>query len=127
MNAALEELESNVKFCGNHILKKNEVVQMKSINAVIRITDAEEEVEFIDLEARNAFSEKKVTISMTECAGFNYCRLRYTMINNNIVEVNCPHCDVVKTWDHFIKCKEKASIRREFVKELVSELVKNKP
>ena len=44
-----------------------------------------------------------------------------------MVEANCLHCNVVETWDHIIKCKETASIRREFVKELVSELIKNKP
>ena len=49
------------------------------------------------------------------------------MINNNMVEANCPHCNRVETWDHVIKCRETIQLRREFVRELVVDLVRNKP
>ena len=44
-----------------------------------------------------------------------------------MVEAYYLRCDQVETWDHVIKCRETISLRKEFVKDLVVELVKNKP
>ena len=67
-------------------------------------------------------------MSIIKCAhGYNHYRLRHAMINNNLVEANCPHCNQVKMWDHMIKCCEIKALRREFIQELVIELVKVKP
>ena len=52
--------------------------------------------EFIDLEARNDFGANKVTTSMIKCTNeFNHYGLRYAMINNYIIEANCPKCNHV--------------------------------
>ena len=71
---------------------------------------------------------KKVTTSMIKCAyGYNYYRLRNTMINNDIVEAHCSRCNQVETQNYVIKYKEMMSLRKEFIKDLVIVLVKNKP
>ena len=44
-----------------------------------------------------------------------------------MVEAQYPRCEQVETWDHVIKCRETISLRKEFVKDLVVTLVKNKP
>ena len=45
--------------------------------------------DFVDLEARDSFKSYKVIISTIKCAhGFNHYRLRYTMINVNLIEAN---------------------------------------
>ena len=65
---------------------------------------------------------------MIKCAHrFNHYGLREAMINNNMVETAYPRCKKIETQDHIIKCKEIIAIRKEFIKELVVELVKNKP
>ena len=83
---------------------------MRLTTTVIRIADAEEEErehalrkygqkeEFIDLDARNAFSAKKVTTSMIKCANdFNHYSTRHTKINNNMIEANYPLCNSEET------------------------------
>jgi len=105
-NIELEEARDNIKYYGNYVLSKNDIVQMRSTNAVLRIVDAMEEekshakkkygykADFIDLEARNAFSTNKVTTSMIKCAnGFNHYGLRHAMINKEMIEANCPCCN----------------------------------
>jgi len=113
---------------------------MRPRKEVLRVIDAKEEEkrytrkkygykeDFIDLEARNTFCPNKVTTSMIKCAHrYNHYWLRHAMINNNLVEANCPRCNQVEMWDHVIKyCKTKV-MRREFIRELVIELVKVKP
>ena len=80
------------------------------------------------MDARNAFSAKKVTTSVIKCAnGFNHYGIRHAKINNNVIEANCPLCNSEETWEHVIKCRETMQLRREFMKELVVELVNNKP
>ena len=82
--------------------------------------------EFIDKEARNAFQTGKVMTSMIKCAhGFNHYGLREAMINNDMVESMCPRCEIVETWDHVIKCQNAIELRKEFMKEIVIELVRN--
>ena len=136
----LELNESNIKFYGCYSLKKEGIVQMRPIKEVLRVIDVKEEEkryawkkyrykeDFIDLEARNTFCANKVMTSMIKCAHrYNHYGLRHAMINNNLVEANCPHCNQVKTWDHVIKCCKTKTLRREFIQELVIELVKVKP
>ena len=99
-----EEIESetqhnNIKYYWLYAVKKDGIVQMRSIKEVIRIIDAKEEEkryaikkygykeEFIYLEVRNTFHINEVTTSIIKCANrFNYYSLRYAMINNNIIE-----------------------------------------
>ena len=111
-------------------------MQLRSIKEVIRIIDVREEekkyvnkkfrykADFIDIEARNSFQMSKVTISMIKYAnGYNYYELRDVMINNYMVEAYYLKCNLVETWDHVIKCREAISLRKEFIKGLVVELV----
>jgi len=49
------------------------------------------------------------------------------MINNDMVEATCPRCEKVETWDHVIKCEKTIALRKQFIKELVIELARNKP
>ena len=81
----------------------------------------------MDMKARNAFRIRKVVTSMIKFShGFNYYRLRETMINNNMVEATYPRCEKIETQNHVIKYKETITLRKEFIKELVVEVAKNK-
>ena len=81
--------------------------------------------EFVDTEARNLFQASKVTTSMVKCAnGCDHYGLRHSMINNNLIESNCPRCNQVETWDHVIRCNETIEIRKDFIKELLKDLLK---
>ena len=65
---------------------------------------------------------------MIKCAcGYNHYGLRDALTNNNMVEANHPWCNQTEIWDHVIRCSHTMHIRRDFIKELVEELVKNKP
>ena len=84
--------------------------------------------DFIDVEARNTFQVNKVITSIIKCAhGCNHYGLRDALINNNVVEANCPQCDQLETSDHVIRHSHTIKMRREFIKELATELVKKKP
>ena len=49
------------------------------------------------------------------------------MINNNIAEATCPRHEKDEILDYVIKSEERNALRKEFIKDLVVELVKNKP
>ena len=52
----------------------------------------------IDIEARNAFLAKKVMASVLKCAsGYNYYGVRHTLINNDMIEENCPKYNEIET------------------------------
>ena len=46
------------------------------------------------------------------------------MINNNLVEANCPQCNQIEMRDHVVKFGETTQLRKDFIMELLSELVK---
>ena len=84
---------------------------------MIRIIDRREEekkyvkkkfgykADFIDIEARNSFQTNKIIISIIKCAHrYNHYSLRDVMINENMVEANCPWCNQIEMWDYVIKC-----------------------
>ena len=132
--------ENNIKFYGSYSVKRKGELQSRAIKEVIRIVDAREKEkehalkkhgckkEFVDMEARNDFKIGKVTTSMIKCAhGHNHYGLREAMINNNMVEATCPRCEKVETWNHVIKCEKTIALRKQFIKELVIELARNKP
>ena len=48
------------------------------------------------------------------------------MINNNIAEATCPRHEKDEILDYVIKSEERNALRKEFIKDLVVELVKNK-
>ena len=121
-------------------MKRNGELQSRATQEVVRTIDAREKEEehankkyghrkeFIDMEARNVFQTGKVTTSMIKCAhGFNHYGLREAMMNNNMVESTCPRCEKVETWDHVTKCQNTIELRKEFIKEIVIELARNKP
>ena len=112
-------------------------MQMRSIKEILRVIDAREEekkqaqkklgykTNFVDLEARDSFKAYKVTTSTIKCTyGYNHYGLRYTIINNNLIEAHCLRCNQVETWDHVVRCSETIEIRKEFILELLIELVK---
>lgn len=43
-----------------------------------------------------------------------------------MIDDHCPRCQEVETWDHVIKCKETIILRKEFMKKLLLELLKNR-
>ena len=64
---------------------------------------------------------------MIKCAhGFNQFGLRDSMINENMVEVYCPRCDSIETWDHVIRYPEMIAMRKKFMEKLLLEMLKNR-
>ena len=131
--------ESNIKCYGRCSTMKARIFQMRSIKEILRVIDSKKEerkqaqkklackVDFIDLEARNLFAAGKVTTSITKCAsGFNYYGLRHAMINDNIVEATCLQCNQVKIQDYVVRCREIIELRKEFMHELLTEMLKVK-
>ena len=85
-------------------------------------------LDFINLETWNAFPIKEVTLSVVKCAyRFNHYGVRDAMINNKIIGEEYPRCSKVEAWDHIIKYKEIKYLRKTFVKDLLKEMIKNKP
>jgi len=81
--------------------------------------------EFIDLEARNTFKSKDVTPSVIKCAyRYNQYRVRDAMINGKLTGMECPRCNEDEMWDHVIKCRAVRHMQRQFIKNLVKELLK---
>jgi len=55
-------------------------------------------LDFIDLEARNAFSTKKFTLLFIKCVyRYNHYGIRNIIINNSMVGNDYPRCSKVKT------------------------------
>ena len=55
-------------------------------------------LDFINLEARNAFPIKELILSVIKCTHrFNYYGVRDGMINNKIIGEECPRCSEVET------------------------------
>ena len=130
----------NSKFLGYCALKVKCKIVTNSVHKVIRITDARIveyqyvskkygiELDFIDLEARNTFPIKEVILSVIKCAHeSNYCRVRDMMINNKMIGEEYPRCSKVETWDYVIKYNETKYLRKIFIKDLLKEMIKNKP
>ena len=94
-----------MKFYGNYGLKRNDGLQSRSTNEILRIIDAKKmenehakqkyghKNDFIDIEARNTFRVGKITTSMIKCAhGHNHYGQRDAMINLKKKEATCPRC-----------------------------------
>ena len=80
------------------------------------------------MEAKNVFQTGKVKTSMIKYTyRFNHYGLREAIINNNIVESIYLQCKKVELQDYMIKCQNTIDLRRKFIKEIVIELVRNKP
>jgi len=138
-NISSKEMTTNIRFYGNYCLKQNNEMKLKSVNEVMRISDARE-VEFeyckkklgfkydmVDLEARNAFKGGKVTTSMIKCVyGYNHYGQRDVMINDEMIDSRCPRCDMTETWEHVVQCNENKHGRPEFARDLMETLLKKK-
>ena len=133
------ERESNIKYYGRYSLMKDSIVQMRYVKEILRVIDSKEEeskqakkkleykLNFVDLEARNSFQANKVTTSVIKCAhGFNHYGLRHSMINEKLIEANCPRCNQIETWDHVVWCSDTVRLRREFITELLLDLLAEK-
>ena len=71
---------------------------------------------------------KTVTALMIKFSnGYKHYRVRNALINNNIINSECPRYSKTEMWDHIIRCKETKNLRRKFTKELTLEIIKAKP
>ena len=62
---------------------------------------------------------------MIKCAnGWNHYGLRNVLINGMTNE--CPRCSRVETQDHVIRCDDTREFRKQFIIDLLSDLMKNK-
>jgi len=139
VNCRIKERETNIKYVGKCALQIKGKIITNSVKEAIRIEDANESLReyvkekykynayFIDLKARDTFSNKKVTVSMIICSyGFNYYRVRDTGINKNLKGDKCLRYSLPKTWEHMIQCKETKQFRKKFIQELAKEMFKER-
>ena len=90
-----------MKFTGYYLLKEKDLMRNSSVKEIIRIIDAKDsertyaqekyvsKIDFINLEARNQFSGKSMTLSITKCTyRFNHYGVRDEIINKNQQAVN---------------------------------------
>ena len=62
---------------------------------------------------------------MIKCVhGYNHYGLRNSMINKNSTEETCPRCSQVKSWDHIIRCQKTAQFRKDFITNLMTDMIK---
>ena len=110
---------------------------MDSVKEVIWIVDAEDSLreyvkkkykhntEFVDIKARNAFSNKGIIASIITCShGYNYYSMRNEIINQSLIDSECPRCNKLEIWDHVIKCPTTKELQWEFIKETAKEMIK---
>ena len=103
-NIREKELETNLKFFRQCVVKVKGRVANGSIKEVIRKVDAskteyehvKEKIDcnanYVDLE-RNAFSANKSTTSIIRCAnGFNYYRMKDQIMSKNVIGSECTRC-----------------------------------
>ena len=129
----------NIKFIGSFAITQKGVIVSRSIKEAIRIIDAKKsemnyakdrfgaKIEFVDVNAREAFKTKSISTSMLKCAsGYNHYGVRHQMINNNMVGSECPRCSDPETWDHVITCHFTKQYRKKFIEDLLAELLKKR-
>ena len=132
-----QERTTNIKYVGYHAMEINDEISTNSVKEAIRNRDADiklreyasekfkHNIEFIDLEAREAFKSNEVTPSIIKCVhGYNQYGVRDAMINGRLTDMECPRCNEIETWDHVIKCRSVRHMQREFIKNLTIDLVK---
>ena len=57
---------------------------------------------------------------------YNYYGVRYALINDDMIEENCLRCNEIEMWKYVIKCTDTKKMRKEFVTELLKEIIENK-
>ena len=81
--------------------------------------------EFIDIKARNIFSNKSITASMITCSyRYNHYDVRNAMINQNLIDSECPQCNKLEIWDYIIKYPITKELQQEFIKKIAKEMIK---
>ena len=96
---------SNIKYSGCYEMKHKDIRITRSIKEGFQIIDAEKEerdymkqkflyhYEFIDFDARNAFTSGSITTAMIKCTyGFNQYASRDKIINYRATVDECPRC-----------------------------------
>ena len=134
-----KEIATNIKFVGKCALQIKGKIVTNSIKEAIRIADASSSFEehirekckhhadIVDVKARDAFQNKRVTSSMITCLrGFDHYGERDAMINKMMTTMECPLCNEKETWEHAVQCRETKSQRKEFIKDLAKELFKER-
>ena len=102
-------MQTNIKYVGQCSLKVEGKLSINSIQETVRIIDgikAERNqlkkklkyYDIIDLEARNAFPSKKISATVIKCASrYNHYRVRYAMINKDLIEEACLRFNETET------------------------------
>ena len=66
-------------------------------------------------------------LSMISCVyGFNHYGVREVLLNNNMKGNKCPWCSEIETWNRVIKYKKTKDIRRKYIVDLATVLLKDK-
>jgi len=131
---ASNPIPTNIKHYGSYAIKRYGRIHCKAVKEIIRITDAEieeynytkekyeNEIDFINLKAREAFENGINTVTLKCCYGFNAIGIRDNKINEGTMVVDCPRYGESKTWKHIILCNENHYRRAELIYELETKL-----
>ena len=105
-------------------------MQCKAIKEIVKIVDAESdeyefakkkvlnEIDFIDLKAREAFPSGVNAVTLKCCYRFNPTRIRDNHINNDSTRKDCPRYGADEIWEYIILCNENHYQRAEFIYNL---------
>ena len=66
--------------------------------------------------------------SIIKCAnGYNHYGQRDTAMNKQQCNGECPRCSKNESWEYVVQCKEIRHLRKDFVKNLLIEMLKERP
>ena len=81
---------------------------------------------WIDIEARNCFSQG-VGVGMLKCVtGYNHYDNRNKVINSRLVENKCPRCNADESWEHVILCPGANKMKSIYFRTLKEDIKKIK-
>ena len=64
---------------------------------------------------------------MLKCAsGYNHYGVRHALINDDMIEENCSRYNEIEIWENVIKYTDTKKMRKEFMTELLKEIIENK-
>ena len=106
-NCRTKERETNIKHVGKCSLEIKEKIVTNSVKEAMRIVDADKFFreqnkekykyysDFIDMKAKDTFSNKKVIASIIKCShGYNHYGVRDTVMNKNLKGFKYPRCSL---------------------------------
>ena len=79
---------------------------------------------FIDSDARNAFSQGLTAAALKCSSGFNMHGTRDCVINKNVIDWSWPRCRETECWDHVLNWRYAERKRDDYLNKLTIKIMK---